>query len=128
MRSLSIYYDGECPFCARYIQLYRLRESDIETRLIDAREAPESAAEFLKMGMDVNEGMIVRFEETVYHGARAMNVLALLSSKNSIFNRINRRVFSDPRSAKILYPILVAGRNLTLWILRRRKINLGSPG
>ncbi len=32
--SLLIYYDGQCPFCNRYVQLLRLKESAGDVRLI----------------------------------------------------------------------------------------------
>lgn len=36
---VEVVYDGECPFCASYVALLRLRERVGEVRLIDARRA-----------------------------------------------------------------------------------------
>ena len=33
-----IVYDGQCPFCSRYVELVRLRQSLGQVRLINARE------------------------------------------------------------------------------------------
>jgi hypothetical protein len=49
-------------------------------------------------------------------------MLALLSSRGTLFNRINALVFRSYERARLLYPILRAGRNVTLKILGRRKI------
>ena len=35
-----IIYDGECPFCSRYVKLMRLEETIGDIRLIDARKNP----------------------------------------------------------------------------------------
>ncbi len=37
MSALSILYDGQCPFCRRYTDLLRLRQSVGEVRLVDLR-------------------------------------------------------------------------------------------
>jgi hypothetical protein len=51
-------------------------------------------------------------------------MLALLSTSSGSFNRINALVFSRPRLARVLYPVLRAGRNLLLRILHRSKLRL----
>lgn len=121
--TLFVYYDGECPFCSRYMQLYRLRQGDNELALINVRNDAAKLAEFNDIGLDIDNGMVVQLDGTSYTGAQAMEILALLSSPSDRFNRVNRWVFSRPRLARFLYPILVAGRNLTLRLLRRDKIN-----
>ncbi|MFT4729770.1 MAG: putative DCC family thiol-disulfide oxidoreductase YuxK [Granulosicoccus sp.] len=122
-RTLWVYYDGQCPFCSRYMQLYRLRQGDKELVLINVRNDVATLAEFTAMGLDIDNGMVVQLDDIRYTGAKAMEVLALVSSPSNYFNRINRWVFSKPQLAKLLYPILVACRNLTLLLLGRSKIN-----
>jgi predicted DCC family thiol-disulfide oxidoreductase YuxK len=34
---LTVIYDGECPFCANYVRLYRLRQLVGRVQLVDAR-------------------------------------------------------------------------------------------
>jgi hypothetical protein len=49
-------------------------------------------------------------------------MLALLSNRATLFNRINALVFCSYERARLLYPILRAGRNVTLKVLGRSKI------
>lgn len=51
-----------------------------------------------------------------------MNLLALLSTPSSTFNRVNGLIFRSPTASRILYPVLRAGRNATLRLLGRRRI------
>ncbi len=126
-QTLLIFYDGECPVCAQYIRLYRLRDSNISFALADLRDNPEQVNEFNAMGFNVDEGMIVRLNGEVYHGVAAVHLLALLSTPVGVFNRCNRWIFSRPRLAKIVYPILVSCRSFLLFLLGRKKLRAGSP-
>lgn len=121
-QSLSIFYDGECPVCSRYVRYLRLSDGNIAVSLTDLRDHPEKVAEFRATGFNVDEGMIVALDKQTYHGVHAVQVLALLSTPSGVFNRCNRWVFSRRWLAKLLYPILVSGRNLLLMLLGRTKI------
>ena len=119
---LSIFYDGDCPVCKQYLRHANLKKS-FNVSLIDLRRVPEKVVEFHSLGLNVNQGMIVILDNATYHGAEAMHILALLSTPSGIFNRCNRLIFSHRWLARVLYPILVGGRNLLLFMLGRKKIN-----
>jgi predicted DCC family thiol-disulfide oxidoreductase YuxK len=117
-----IVYDGQCPFCSRYVQLLRLRESLGAVRLIDAREGGQIVEELQRAGVDLDEGMVLKLDDRLYHGHDCIHVLALLSTPSGLFNRINAAVFRSSLSARMLYPVLRAGRNAVLRFLGRGKI------
>jgi predicted DCC family thiol-disulfide oxidoreductase YuxK len=119
---VTVVYDGECPFCTRFVALYRLREAVGQVRLVDGRSGDPAVALVRSLGLDLDEGMVVIWNGQTYHGAAAMNVLALLGSDASLFGRINQALFRRPRLARALYPWLVRGRGLTLKLLGRRTI------
>jgi len=122
-REIWIVYDGLCPFCSRYVMLYRIRQLVQQVHLIDARDSNHPLVKELSdMGLDLNEGMAVKWDGKLYYGAECMHLLALLGSESSGFNRLNRWLFSRRRLARGLYPILVRGRKLTLRILGRPAI------
>ena len=110
MATLRIVYDGDCPFCSRYVALLRLRER-YDVRLIDARKEPALAASY---GLDLNEGMIADLDGAVYHGGRAVALLSRLSGTFSVLR-------SD-RVADVVYPLLRFGRNTALKLLGRSPI------
>lgn len=107
---LRVVYDGDCPFCARYVALMRLREGH-EVRLVDARREPEVAAAY---GLDLNAGMIVDLDGAVHHGAAAVALLSRLSRRPG--------PLASDRLARVVYPLMRAGRALALRLLGRRPI------
>lgn len=117
-----IVYDGECPFCSAYVKLVRLRDTIGDVRLANARDGGPIVEEVRRAGFDLDEGMALKYQGRIYHGADCMNLLALLSTPSSAFNRVNGLMFRSPAVSRILYPVLRAGRNATLRLLGRRKI------
>lgn len=122
IEDLWVVYDGLCPFCSSYVQLYRIREHAKRVHLIDARMSHSVVDEMRALGLDFNAGMAVKFNGRVYHGAEAMNFLAILGSRDTLFNRVNKALFRRPRLARLLYPALVRGRLITLRLLCRPAI------
>jgi predicted DCC family thiol-disulfide oxidoreductase YuxK len=121
-RDIWIVYDGLCPFCTRYVLLYRIRQLADRVHLIDARSDDPLVRELSDLGFDLNEGMVVKWKDRLYYGADAMHLLALLGSEASAFNRLNRWLFSREHTARLLYPLFVASRKLTLRMLGRPPI------
>lgn len=119
---LAIVYDGECPFCASYVRLYRIRASGRRVYLIDGRSPHPLLDEIREGRLDLDDGMVVKLGNRLYHGAAALNLLAILGSEGTWFNRLNRALFGRPRLAAWLYPVLSGGRRLTLRLLGRRLI------
>lgn len=110
-RPLRIVYDGDCPFCSRYVRLLRLREQ-FDVELLDARRAPDQAQAY---GLDLNEGMIADVDGEVHHGAEAVSLLARLSQRPG--------ALSSRRLARALYPIMRLGRRVTLRLLGRKPLS-----
>ena len=121
--AVTIVYDGECPFCSRYISMLRLRDAVGPVRLIDARSSDVAVARFQRMGYDLNDGMVVEYAGRIHHGADGLHLLALLSTASGTFNKLNAAVFRSTAASNLLYPALRLGRNLTLRALGRRKID-----
>jgi len=116
MRPLRIVYDGDCPFCSRYVRLLRLREN-FDVKLIDARAHPEDAQGY---GLNLNEGMIADIDGEVHHGSDAVWMLSMLSSRSDAMNRMFAGLFSSRAVTRILYPFMRLGRRVALFSLGRR--------
>lgn len=121
---LLIVYDGDCPFCSRYVELVTIKDTVGPVRLVNARSGAPEAIELQRAGYDLNDGMVAKFHNRIYHGADCVNFLALLSSDSGTFNKLNRVIFSSPFLARTLYPILRFGRDLTLRLLGRSQIKM----
>jgi predicted DCC family thiol-disulfide oxidoreductase YuxK len=118
-----IVYDGQCPFCSRYVQLVRLKETLGQIELVDARNGGPRVDEVRKAGLDLDEGMVLKLDGRLYHGADCIHTLALLSTRSSWFNRVNAALFRSQRVSRLLYPALRAGRNTVLRMLGRSRLN-----
>jgi predicted DCC family thiol-disulfide oxidoreductase YuxK len=118
-------YDGECPFCSRYVALVRLREALGPVRLVNAREGGSEVQGLVDAGYDLDEGMVLIWQDRVYHGNACIHMLALLSTPSGAFNRLNAALFRSERASRLLYPVLRTGRNATLRLLGRRKMRAG---
>ncbi|MBC3861954.1 DUF393 domain-containing protein [Undibacterium jejuense] len=110
-------YDGECPVCKTYCKYIRIREAVGELHLVDARLPSTLLDEITDAGLDIDQGMVVKFNNAMYYGPDAIHLLTLLSSPSGIFNRINFYLFRTKLGAKILYPVCKLIRNLALKIL-----------
>ncbi|MDF1610274.1 DCC1-like thiol-disulfide oxidoreductase family protein [Hoeflea sp. YIM 152468] len=118
-----IIYDGECIYCNNYVKFVSLRETLGKVDLVDARSGDPRVQAAKDLGIDLNEGMVASIDGEIYHGAKAVNILAQLSSDSKFFNKLNRAVFSNRLMASFLYPFLKAGRRATLFIRGSRLID-----
>jgi predicted DCC family thiol-disulfide oxidoreductase YuxK len=121
---MQIVFDGECPVCNAYTCNIEMNQP---TRLINAREGGEAVDRLVAAGIDLDEGMAVIFDGTVYHGADAVHIMALNSKADGLIAWLNRAIFRSRARARLLYPLLRLGRNTLLRLLGRKKINQGRP-
>ncbi len=117
MSRVIVIYDGACPFCNAYASLLRLRQS-ATVELLSARSADPRIAHYRAQGHRFDAGMLAVVDGIVYGGADAMHVLAVLSTGQGRWNRLQRAVFSRRLLARLLYPLLRFGRRVVLWLLR----------
>ncbi len=121
---LWLVYDGDCPFCAATAQMYRLKTSVGALHVVNAREAADTALmrEITRQKLDLNQGIVVRFEGKLYHGADALHLLAMLGSDHDWLNRINVTVFRNRALVGLAYPVMKTVRNAVLFVLGHKPI------
>ena len=119
---ILLIYDGQCPACSYYASVVRIRESVGELVLVDAREPGDAVDEVTAAGLDLDQGAVLKIGDQLHYGADAMHMLAMLSSRSGVFNRLAFWCFRSKWRSRILYPALRSARNLLLLVLGREKI------
>ena len=120
---IHLVYDRECPVCEAYCRMVRIRGAAGALRLVNARDAGEVMDEITAKGLDIDDGMVLKVESTLYYGADAIHVLSLMSSRIGVFNRLTYWMFRSKGLSAILYPLFRFFRNLLLRLLRKSRIN-----
>jgi predicted DCC family thiol-disulfide oxidoreductase YuxK len=120
---ILLVYDRECPVCNAYCSMARIRASVGELRLVNARDASAVMDEITLKGLDIDQGMVLKVDDSLYYGSDAIHALSLLSSRSGVFNRLTYWVFRSECLSRVLYPVLRFFRNLLLMLLGKTKIN-----
>jgi predicted DCC family thiol-disulfide oxidoreductase YuxK len=110
-------YDGQCPVCTFYCRYVRIRETVGTLHLVDAREPSALLDEVTALGLNIDQGMVLKFKDTIFYGSDAVHILSLLGTTSGLFNRINFHVFRTRLGARIVYPICKAFRNVILKLM-----------
>jgi predicted DCC family thiol-disulfide oxidoreductase YuxK len=119
---LLVVYDGDCPFCANFMKFYATQKNTGHVELINARKRPALVRELRSRGMEINDGMVILWRGHHYHGAEGMHLLSILGAERGVFGMVNRFLFRNKNIATAVYPVLAAGRGVTLSLLRRKPI------
>ena len=120
---ILLVYDKQCPLCDSYCQLVRIRQSVGELTIVDAREQSAIMDEITALGLDIDQGMVLKMGDQLFYGADAIHALALISSRSGLFNRFNYWLFKSRTLSRLLYPLLRFFRNLLLKLLGKTRIN-----
>ena len=121
--SIVLVYDGECPVCSAYCKALALRQLDSGFQVVNAREAHPIVREIDRLGLDMDEGFVLKIGDDYYHGAAAIHRLALLTTSHGTFNKINYYIFRSRFLSRLLYPVLRFGRNTLLMLLGKTKLS-----
>ena len=123
MAQIYLVYDKQCPMCHQYCRMARIRKAVGELILVDARTDHWIMKEISEAQLDIDQGMVLKIEDTLYYGSDAIHALAMLSGRSDLFNRFTWWLFKSKSRAKWLYPFLRSCRNFALKLLGVGKIN-----
>lgn len=120
---VAIVYDGDCPLCRSYALRQRLVPGLGTPKLVNARSNPALCKALAARGIDLDQGMVVAMNGTLYYGADAVSVLARNTrSSGKAADMLVNRPLRNPETARAVYPLLKAGRRLLLWLTGKQPI------
>lgn len=113
---LYFIYDGQCPLCQMGANFYKIKNHVGTLRTIDARTEKDHPImkEIYHAQLDLDEGMVIKYKNTLYQGEEALHIMARLGADEGILNRINNRLYQSKTLTKLSYPFMKATRNLAL--------------
>lgn len=114
---VEVLYDDQCPVCRGYCTKVELK-GDKKLDLIDARKGGKLLDEATSLGLDIDEGMIVKVDGKLHYGSEAMRELVKLKKAGLL----ERFFFGGKRRAAVSYAVSKGARNVLLKILRIPKI------
>jgi predicted DCC family thiol-disulfide oxidoreductase YuxK len=120
---IVLVYDGDCPICSSYCKALAIRQLDSRFEIVNARQYHPILEIINEKGLDLEEGFVLKIENEYFHGADAINRLALITTPVGLFNRLNYLTFKSANLSKILYPFLRTGRSILLYLLGIRKLD-----
>ena len=120
---IVLVYDGDCPICSVYCKALAIRQLDSHFEIVNARQYHPLLEIINEMGLNMDEGFVLKIGNEYFHGADAIHRLALISTGAGPFNRLNYLIFKSPYLARLLYPLLRTGRNIVLRLLGRKKLD-----
>ncbi len=127
-QDVEVVYDDKCPVCRAYCKRIRLADPGRNLVLVDARVPGETVSEISRRGLDINEGMAVTVDGTLYYGSEAIHELTRLAEETGPFGRLNRLLFGSPRLSRYTYPLGKLARNILLRLIGVEKIRHPKPG
>ena len=112
--ALTLVYDGGCPFCRHFAQRSELMGGVPDLVIRDGRSDHQLRATLRRKGFNLSNGAVLIDEGKIWHGSDAIAVLCQrLSPSDPLLGLLNG-LFSDSRRASLLYPALLAARQLAL--------------
>lgn len=117
-------YDGDCPICQLGASMYKVRQSAGILHTVDARtEADHPVMREVNLaGLNLDEGMVIKYQGALYHGEAALQIMAQLGADVGVFNRLNTALFKSKTVARKSYPLMRAARDVLLKLRGVKKI------
>ena len=121
MSDITIYYDGDCPFCKSYITIVNIKKK-YTVELKNARSYMDEINELEANGFFIEDGILMKFKEEIFQGADALRKIDTINKNSSLKAALYGLIINLPMFKKIIYPIVKLLRILTLKLLGVKRI------
>jgi len=112
--TLTLVYDGGCPFCRQFALATELTGGIPLLELRDGRADHDLRAALKARGLNLARGAVLLEDERAWHGAEAIAELCRRLAPSGPLLQLLRGLFSEPNQARRLYPLLLLARRLAL--------------
>ncbi|MEY4840611.1 MAG: hypothetical protein RLZZ374_1519 [Cyanobacteriota bacterium] len=112
--TLTLVYDGGCPFCRHFALASELRGGIPLLELRDGRADHVLRTALKARGLNLARGAVLLEDERAWHGAEAIAELCRRLAPSGPLLQLLRGLFSEPNQARRLYPLLLLARRLAL--------------
>lgn len=119
---VRLVYDGECPVCTYAAEALRVKQDCGELFTINAREHANNplVEEVNRLGLDLDEGMVIYANDQFYHGNDALKFMAKYGESKNAFMTVLKGLFWSDTLSRLMYPWLRGVRN---WFLLRKNVS-----
>ena len=122
-KTVWLIYDGDCPICSATANGIQIQKAAGNLLLVNARNKHPILETIKNKGLNLDKGIVVINDQQFFHGAAAINFLALIGTSSNTFNKLNVILFRNKYLANTLYPVLCSIRNCILKLKGVSKIN-----
>lgn len=112
--TLTLIYDGGCPFCSHFAQRSELVGGLPGLRLCDGRSDHALRTALRARGLELARGAVLLEGERAWHGAAAIAELCGRMKPSDALLQLLRVLFVAPARARALYPVLLWARRAAL--------------
>ena len=116
-KTITLYYDRECPFCKKYTKLLKLK-NNFDIIFKDARVSFFEISEVCD-NLDINDGFIVLYENKSYQGPKALQFLNTAVDKNTFIGKLHFLFKYENTFSHILYKVFFTLRKIIFFILNK---------
>jgi len=117
--TLTLVYDGGCPFCRAFAQRAELLGGVTELAIRDGRSDDSLRAELAARGYSLTNGAMLLEGQQIWHGSEAIAELNRRMKPSDALLQLLQQVFRDDERSRRVYPALLLARRLALATLGR---------
>ena len=112
--TLTLIYDGGCPFCRNFAVRSELSGGVRGLQIIDGRDDHIQRQQLRERGFALANGAVLIEGQTIWHGSAAIAELCRRMEPSDQLLGLLQGMFRDDARSKILYPALLLARRVAL--------------